>query len=177
MMNEMMRRYGAFEVKRDQYKLYEESGFKTPSGKIEIFSSELHAFGDPERVPAVPKYLEEWESPFGAEAEKYPLQAVGSHSLARVHSTHDNNPWLREAFPQRVFLNPLEDAPRVDAAAVFGRPLPSAFARRHPFSHGLGQIRPRMAGSAMSRFTVTTASPNCWPPICRMGNSMTRAPC
>jgi anaerobic dimethyl sulfoxide reductase subunit A len=80
----------------------------TPSGKVEIFSAELHAFGKPDEVPAIPKYVEEWESPFGPEARRFPLQAIGSHSLARVHSTHANNPWLAEAFPQRVFLNPID---------------------------------------------------------------------
>lgn len=84
----------------------------TPSGKIEIFSAELHRLGRPDEIPAVPKYVEEWESPFGPEAERYPLQAVGSHSLARVHSTHANNPRLTGAFPQRVFLNPLDAADR-----------------------------------------------------------------
>jgi anaerobic dimethyl sulfoxide reductase subunit A len=80
----------------------------TPSGKIEIFSLQLHDLGRPDDIPAVPKYIEEWESPFGEEAGKFPLQAIGSHSLARVHSTHGNNPWLRGAFPQRVFLNPID---------------------------------------------------------------------
>ncbi len=28
--------------------------------------------------------------------------------MGRVHSTHDNNPWLEEAFPQRVFINPAD---------------------------------------------------------------------
>jgi anaerobic dimethyl sulfoxide reductase subunit A len=28
--------------------------------------------------------------------------------MARVHSTHANNDWLVEAFPQRVFINPLD---------------------------------------------------------------------
>jgi len=87
----------------------------TPSGKVEIFSMELHAFGRPDEVPAVPKYVEEWESPFGPEAEEYPLQAIGSHSLARVHSTHANNEWLAEAFPQRVFINPVDAAARAIA--------------------------------------------------------------
>ncbi len=79
----------------------------TPSGKIEIFSRRLHEMNNPE-IPAVPKYLQEWASPFGPEAQKYPLQALGHHTLHRVHSTHDNNDWLDEAFPQRVFVNPLD---------------------------------------------------------------------
>ncbi len=77
----------------------------TPSGKIEIFSRELFGRGRPEEIPAVPKYVREWESPFGPEAQAFPLQLIGHHSLRRVHSTHENNDWLEEAFPQRLFLN------------------------------------------------------------------------
>lgn len=84
----------------------------TPSGRIEIFSKALRDLGKPHEIPAVPKYIEEWESPFGPEAVRFPLQAIGHHTLHRVHSTHDNNDWLAEAFPQRAFLNPLDAAPR-----------------------------------------------------------------
>ncbi|MBM3295595.1 MAG: dimethyl sulfoxide reductase subunit A [Candidatus Aminicenantes bacterium] len=80
----------------------------TPSGKIEIFSKRLHDLGRPDLIPAVPKYIPEWESPFGPEAEGSPLQVVGPHTLATAHSTFDNVPWLREAFPRRVFLHPAE---------------------------------------------------------------------
>lgn len=80
----------------------------TPSGKIEIFSKALLEKGRPDEIPAVPKYVEERESPFGPEAATYPLQVIGHHTLHRVHSTHDNVDWLEEAFPQRVFLNPLD---------------------------------------------------------------------
>jgi anaerobic dimethyl sulfoxide reductase subunit A len=83
----------------------------TPSGRIEIFSATLHAMGKPAEIPAIPKYIQEWESPFGPEARDYPLQAVGHHSLARVHSTMEGVDWLEEAFPQRVFIS------HVDAAA------------------------------------------------------------
>ena len=84
----------------------------TPSGKIEIFSKRLHDMNKPDTIPAVPKYIQEWESPFGPEAAKFPLQVVGHHYLATVHSTHDNNDWLREAFPQRLFINPIDAEPR-----------------------------------------------------------------
>ncbi len=40
--------------------------------------------------------------------KEFPLQAIGHHTLARVHSTHANNDWLEEAFPQRVFINPID---------------------------------------------------------------------
>jgi anaerobic dimethyl sulfoxide reductase subunit A len=83
----------------------------TPSGKIEIFSKQLYDLGHPDEIPAIPKYIQEWESPFGLDTT-YPLQAIGHHTLHRVHSTHANNDWLEEAFPQRVFLNPLDAASR-----------------------------------------------------------------
>jgi anaerobic dimethyl sulfoxide reductase subunit A len=128
---------------------------KTPSGKIEIFSEQLYNRHNPAEIPPIPKYIQEWESPFepcrceegrvggvlppyrdptkqspvkrdtptteeiASLAEKrlarndmYPLQAIGHHTLARVHSTHDNNDWLGEAFPQRIFINPLDAAER-----------------------------------------------------------------
>ncbi len=108
---------------------------KTPSGKIEIFSKQLYDLNNPEEIPPIPKYIQEWESPFPCRCEgdspkqsphklgiasppsasrndKYPLQAIGHHTLARVHSTHDNNDWLEEAFPQRVFMNPIDAAER-----------------------------------------------------------------
>jgi anaerobic dimethyl sulfoxide reductase subunit A len=106
----------------------------TPSGKIEIFSKKLHDMGNPNEIPAVPKYIQEWENPFTTETtesteekklktsvreasvpsvvKKYPLQAIGHHTLARVHSTHANNDWLQEAFPQRIFINPIDAAAR-----------------------------------------------------------------
>ena len=84
----------------------------TPSGKIEIFSKTLFDMKKPDVIPPVPKYIQEWESPFGPEAERYPLQAVGPHYLSRVHSTHDNVDWLNEAFPQRLFINPVDARPR-----------------------------------------------------------------
>ena len=84
----------------------------TPSGKIEIFSKQLHDMENPAETPPVPKYIQEWASPFGPEAVRYPLQASGHHYMGRVHSTHDNVDWLAEAFPQRVFINPIDAAER-----------------------------------------------------------------
>ncbi len=84
----------------------------TPSGKVEIFSERLFRMGKPETIPAVPKYITEWESPFGEERIKYPLQAIGHHYMPRVHSTHDGIDWLEEAFPQRVFINPIDASAR-----------------------------------------------------------------
>ena len=81
---------------------------KTPSGKIEIFCEEMFDKNNPKEIPPIPKYIQEWESPFGKEAEKFPLQVIGPHYMPRVHSTHDNNDWLMEAFPQRIFINQID---------------------------------------------------------------------
>jgi anaerobic dimethyl sulfoxide reductase subunit A len=116
---------------------------QTPSGRIEIFSKQLYDLNNPEEIPPIPKYIQEWESPFSCRCEGespkqspvngdlppdeeiaslanerlarndiYPLQAIGHHTLHRVHSTHDNNDWLEEAFPQRVFINPIDAGAR-----------------------------------------------------------------
>ncbi len=77
----------------------------TPSGKIEIFSPALAKLEKPEEIPAVPKFIIEWDSPWAEVAEKYPLQAVGHHYMHRIHSTMDNIDWMDEAFPQRAFIN------------------------------------------------------------------------
>ncbi|RPJ27442.1 MAG: dimethyl sulfoxide reductase subunit A [Chloroflexi bacterium] len=105
----------------------EKHPLKTPSGKIEIFSKQLFDLNNPEEIPPIPKYIQEWESPFthpdpnekisvhqrsSASQNEFPLQAIGHHTLHRVHSTHDNNDWLEEAFPQRVFINPIDASAR-----------------------------------------------------------------
>jgi anaerobic dimethyl sulfoxide reductase subunit A len=97
---------------RDFRKEPEKFPLNTPSGKIEIFSKRLYDMNQPEEIPAVPKYIQEWESPFGEESKQYPLQAIGHHYMPRVHSTHDGIDWLEEAFPQRVFINPIDAGKR-----------------------------------------------------------------
>ena len=80
----------------------EANPLNTPTGKIEIFSVKMAEFnadiGDAVESPPIPKYVQEWFSPFGPEAEEYPLQAMGHHYARRSHSTHDNIDWLEEAF-------------------------------------------------------------------------------
>ncbi len=90
----------------------ENNPLNTPTGKIEIFSRQLYDMDKPDVIPPVPKYIQEWESPFGEESKRFPLQAVGHHYMPRVHSIHDQIDWLEEAFPQRVFINPLDASDR-----------------------------------------------------------------
>jgi anaerobic dimethyl sulfoxide reductase subunit A len=80
----------------------------TASGKIEIFCEEMFSKNLPDEAPPIPKYIQEWESPFGSESETYPMQVIGTHFMPRVHSTFANIDWNNEAFRQRVFINPLD---------------------------------------------------------------------
>ena len=82
--------------------------FNTPSGKIEIYSQRLADWNDP-KIPALPEYLPCGEGPDDPLREKYPLQLIGWHTKRRCHSIHDNNPWLEEVDPQRMWIHP-EDA-------------------------------------------------------------------
>ncbi len=51
----------------------------TPSGKIEIFSKQLFDLGQPDEIPAVPKYIQEWESPFDQRQSLSPASHRPSH--------------------------------------------------------------------------------------------------
>ncbi len=82
--------------------------FKTPSGKIEIFSKTLYEMNDPQEIPAVPKYIPAWEGPADPLAAKYPLQCIGPHTKRRTHSTFDEDPWMEEAERQSVWINPAD---------------------------------------------------------------------
>ena len=87
----------------------------TPSGKIEIFSSTLWEMADtwelPEgdRITATPEHLAQWEGIEEARThDRYPLQCIGHHFKQRTHSSYGELPWLQEAHPQVVWINPLD---------------------------------------------------------------------
>jgi anaerobic dimethyl sulfoxide reductase subunit A len=85
--------------------------FPTPSGKIEICSQRIAEIETP-LMPAIPKYIETWESMNDPLAEKYPLQFISTHFKRRAHSQFDNVPWLRELELQAVKINPVDAEPR-----------------------------------------------------------------
>jgi anaerobic dimethyl sulfoxide reductase subunit A len=86
----------------------------TPSGKIEIFSPRLWELARTWELPegdvitALPEYHPTWGSPQVTKDAPYPLQCVGHHYKQRTHSSYANNPWLEEAAPQMVWINPLD---------------------------------------------------------------------
>jgi anaerobic dimethyl sulfoxide reductase subunit A len=78
--------------------------FRTPSGKIEIYSRQIADMDDP-MIPPIPKYIETWENLNDPLIEKYPLQLITTHPKLRVHSQFYNVPWLTELESQVVIIN------------------------------------------------------------------------
>ncbi|MFH2039555.1 MAG: DMSO/selenate family reductase complex A subunit [Chloroflexota bacterium] len=82
---------------------------KTETGKIEIFSPFLYKQNEPDEIPAIPKYIPEWEGVSDPLRKKFPLLMVGGHSMQRSHSTFDNVDYLQHAHVQCIEIN-LTDA-------------------------------------------------------------------
>lgn len=80
--------------------------FRTPSGKIEFYSTQIHELGDP--VPPIPCYTPAPEGPEDPLRETYPLQLIGYHTKRRCHSIHDQNPWLEEVDPPALWMHPAD---------------------------------------------------------------------
>ncbi len=101
----------AFKTFRDDP---EANPLKTPSGKIEIFSSALWEMSktwelpEGDRLTALPEFTPTWEMPGDPLQEKYPLQCIGHHYKQRTHSTYGNVAWMQEAAPQEVWINPMD---------------------------------------------------------------------
>jgi len=78
--------------------------FRTPSGKIELYSQAWAEMNAPGLAP-IPKYVEYWEGRNDPLAKKYPLQLINTHFKRRALSQFDNIPWLRELMPQAIWIN------------------------------------------------------------------------
>ncbi|WP_312740280.1 selenate/tellurate reductase subunit YnfE [Cedecea neteri] len=87
---------------------------KTPSGKIEIYSSKLAGIAasweleKDETISPLPVYastFEGWDSP---QRSEFPLQLFGFHYKSRTHSTYGNIDVLQAAARQEVWINPLD---------------------------------------------------------------------
>lgn len=83
--------------------------FQTPSGKIEIFSTQLFHLNMHDKIPAIPKYVPADGGPEDDMHKIYPLQLVGYHTKRRCHSIHDNNKDMEALDPQAVHIHK-EDA-------------------------------------------------------------------
>lgn len=92
----------------------EANPLKTPSGKIEIYSSKLAEIArtreleKDEVISPLPVYastFEGWDSP---ERRTFPLQLFGFHYKSRTHSTYGNIDVLKAACRQEVWINPID---------------------------------------------------------------------
>lgn len=85
--------------------------FQTPSGKIEILCTELATTTDwkktkyGEYIPAIPKWIEPWESLNHPLTEKFPFHLISPHPRWRTHSIFHNCAWLQETYEQEVTVN------------------------------------------------------------------------
>jgi anaerobic selenocysteine-containing dehydrogenase len=81
-----------------EYRKHEKTGFSTPTGKVELYSTIFAEWGyDP-----LPRYREIPESPVStpARASKYPyILITGARTPVFFHSEHRMIPWLREIHP------------------------------------------------------------------------------
>ncbi|MFV5237208.1 selenate/tellurate reductase subunit YnfE [Enterobacter mori] len=109
----------------------EANPLKTPSGKIEIYSSKLADIAasweleKDETISPLPVYastFDGWDAP---ERAQFPLQLFGFHFKARTHSSYGNVDVLKAACRQEVWLNPVDAEKRGikngDTVRVFNR--------------------------------------------------------
>jgi anaerobic selenocysteine-containing dehydrogenase len=98
-----------YTVEKTKVKQYEESGFSTPSGKVEIWSSILEENGyDP-----LPTYKEPLESPLSTPdlARRYPLVlTTGVRTISYTHSQHRKLAKLRSMVPDPLLEIHPDDA-------------------------------------------------------------------
>lgn len=99
---------------RKQYRAYHSQGFPTPSGKVELYSSQLKDWGfDP-----LPVYYEPPETPHSAPelTKEYPLVFTSGKSTYYRHSGGRQIASLRSSHPEPVtYMNP-ETAERLGIA-------------------------------------------------------------
>jgi len=96
---EEFRKAGAISGSK-QFQNYEQNGFATPSGKVELYSSQLEQWGfDP-----LPIYYEPPEAPYSAPelAKEYPLILTSCKSVYFRHSSGHQVASLRGSYPEPV---------------------------------------------------------------------------
>jgi biotin/methionine sulfoxide reductase len=86
----------------------------TPSGRIEIFSSDIEAFGYDDCV-GHPKWYEPSEWLRGPRAQRYPLHLLANQPASRLHSQLDGGPVSQRSKVQGrepIRMNPVDAAAR-----------------------------------------------------------------
>jgi anaerobic selenocysteine-containing dehydrogenase len=105
-LDDLKKMPGGYVYHRWKAKKYKVEGFRTPSGKVEIYSAELKRYG----YAPLPVYREPAESPVSAPriAARYPLVlTTGARTLGYLHSRFRNVPSLLNRAPEPyVEINP-----------------------------------------------------------------------
>lgn len=112
---------GIYQIKRQKtddyqyipYKKFiedpETNPIKTKTGKFQIHCQELSdviaAYGW-SKLPPIPQYHPVKHGFEDAKKSAFPLQMISLHYGRRSHTVYDNVAWLREAYPQELFMNP-----------------------------------------------------------------------
>ncbi len=124
-----MRKYGVFEVKRENYAPYEQPapagkgvevdgerkvGFDTPSRKLEFFSETLYAWGWPEREYTIPWPLKSHVHPDHIDRQKGEMILLPNFRLPTlIHTRSANAKWLYEiSHKNPIWMHP-SDAQRM----------------------------------------------------------------
>ena len=111
---EYMRRYGAFEVKAENYTPYEEDGFPTPSKKLEFFSPTLRDWGWTEQEYVIPWPLRSHVHPEEIDFDAGGMLLLPNFRLPTlIHTRSANAKWLYEiSHKNPVWMHP-NDAERL----------------------------------------------------------------
>lgn len=104
-------RFTSAERQPKQYKKYEQDGFKTPSGKVELYSSQLEEWG----FEPLPTYCEPPETPYSDPelTKEYPLLCTTRKLAPYRHSGGRQIPTLRGSHPEPVIIIHPETASRL----------------------------------------------------------------
>jgi anaerobic selenocysteine-containing dehydrogenase len=113
-----MRKYGCFEVVAENYRPYEKTGFATPSGKLELYSSTLADWGWSHRDYVVPWMLESHVHPSKIDRAAGEMLLLPNFRLPTlIHTRSANAKWLYElSHTNPVWIHP-EDAARIGVTA------------------------------------------------------------
>ena len=146
--------------------------WKTPSGKIEIYSTTIAAKPDVYGLGAIPA-IPTWIPAFEADP-RHPLLLVSAKSRARTHSIHDNQEILSRADRQDVWIHPRRRGRarhrRRPAGARVQPPRQHAPARQGDRSHHArrgggqgGRVVHARTATASTCGAASTCSPRTWP--------------
>ena len=82
---------------------YSEKVFKTPSGKIELYSNEAEEKWGVDKLPT-------YEEPFRNEDSKYPLKLLSPNTKNRIHSQFGNLEVIKQFAPEPYAVISIKDA-------------------------------------------------------------------